>query len=393
MRLKYRILARLQYLAFAFYPKTTVLVCIISTVVINVCFGLVMSHVHNRDVYNVLLSVMTGATASFMVSIAVELSNNYKNNKLAWHELQAYYSVISDYEMTKQVHMAQTPHQRAEAKAREEFVAAGGNAEGQDNIDEEDIPKDLVQATWEQLPKIIPVLKKTLEEKKAFLTDGEITILRNLLGDYKKIRTEVFHKVMMPLLYNSLNHPDEEYLKGLYPRNIIADIPDWMRSQIASIESKSAIERLTDAIMDDDFLLRQYMKGYDISLKAIESYKSPSDDESNDFSVSDDVDEYDYAEEADEETFKAQQAELDRQMEEERKTFVSWHISQCCLNIAQDIDELEKHIVTKPYVGWQIKMDRNASKEKLDDPVSKIVYERKTRELKHSETDSRQAGK
>lgn len=81
MKMKYRIKEALQFLTFAFYPRTT---------------------------------------------MVVEMSNNYRYNKLAWYELQDYYSAVMKYESYKQIMMQQTPHQRAEKKAHDEFVAAGG---------------------------------------------------------------------------------------------------------------------------------------------------------------------------------------------------------------------------------------------------------------------------
>ena len=103
--------------------------------------------------------------------------------------------------------MQHNPSQRAEKKAHDEFVAAGGK----DDLDEEDKPKDLIQTTWKQLPKIIPVLRKTLDDKKAFLSDTGINELKNIMADFSEIRSEIKTLIMLsPLLHNVLNHPDEE---------------------------------------------------------------------------------------------------------------------------------------------------------------------------------------
>ena len=56
----------------------------------------------------------------------MELTSNYKHNKLAWHELGEYYLTLINYENTKQVMMQQTPSQQAERKAYEEYINAGG---------------------------------------------------------------------------------------------------------------------------------------------------------------------------------------------------------------------------------------------------------------------------
>lgn len=131
--------------------------------------------------YNMVYALTTGAIASFFVTLVVEMSNNYRHNKLAWYELQDYYSAVMKYESYKQIMMQQTPHQRAEWKAYDEFVAAGG-------VEEQDVPEDIIQITWKQLPDFIPVLRQTLDEKKEFLSDAENEELLVLFSEYKQIR-------------------------------------------------------------------------------------------------------------------------------------------------------------------------------------------------------------
>lgn len=227
MRFKYRLKESLQFIAFAFYPKTTLIACVVFSVIVIAILGVVMALIPNDSGwYNLIFALTTGAAGSFFVSFVVEMANNYRHNKLAWHELQDYFSVVTDYESMKQVLMQHNPSQRAEKKAHEEFVAAGGMEE----LDEEDQPKDLIQVTWEQIPKIIPVFRKTLDEKKAYLSDSEIIELKNIMADFREICSEIKTLIMLsPLLHNVLNHPDEEILSNQYSKNVLADMPDWIR--------------------------------------------------------------------------------------------------------------------------------------------------------------------
>ena len=169
-------------------------------------------------------------TGSFFVSIVVELSGNYRNNKLAWQELQDYYSIVDEYETIKQVYMENTPSQRAEKKARNEFVDSIFKSDvGTKLTDEimeelkniaEEHSKDIIESTWEQLPKIIPVLRRTLDEKKAFLNDDEIFALRVIIDNYLQIRHEVMELLQMsPMLYDIFNSPDQEFLN--YPKTFL----------------------------------------------------------------------------------------------------------------------------------------------------------------------------
>ena len=115
MRLKNRLNETLCFLSFAFYPKTTLIACVIFSVIVVIILGVAMTITpEGTGFYNIVFALTTGAVASFFVSFVVELSNNYRHNKLAWYELKEYYSTVMDYESHKQVMMKLTPHQRAE---------------------------------------------------------------------------------------------------------------------------------------------------------------------------------------------------------------------------------------------------------------------------------------
>lgn len=380
MRLKYRIKEALQFLAFAFYPKTTLIACTVFSVIVVAILGIVMSIIpQESNWYNILFALTTGAAASFFVSFVVELAGNYKHNKLAWHELQEYYSVVMDYESHKQVMMQLTPHQRAEKKAHEEFISAGG-VEG---IDEDDEPKDIIQITWKQLPELIPVFKQTLNDKKEFLSEAEINELKSIFSEYKEIQFAIQNRILLsPMTYDALNHPDEEHLKTIYPSDVIKNMPEWMRKELASKESQKACALYAEVILSDAFLLSQFMENYDISQTGLDSYQDEIDKlEEEDESEDIDYDELDYSEPENEEIFRAQNEKFDKQMELEERPFISWQLSKCCQNISESIDILEKSILKKPYYGMMMKSYRNSAREPIDDILSTKSYENEKRRL------------
>ena len=327
--------------------------------------------------YNIVFALTTGAVASFFVSFVVELSNNYRHNKLAWYELKEYYLTVMGYESHKQVMMKLTPHQRAEKKAHEEFVAAGGIEE----IDEYDQPKDIIQITWEQLPNMMPIFKQTFNDKKQFLSDIEIYELESIVSEYKQIQSFIHNRVLMsPMYYDVLNHPDENYLASIYPNDILKNMPAWIKKFLSSTESKKACERYVESILSDFTLLSQYMKNYEISQKGIDAYKDELDNaeaEPEDI----DYDDVDFSEPEDEETFRRQREIMYKQMEQEEIPFTSWVISESCLKIAESIDVLEQSIMKKPYYGMQIKYLSNFANESIDDIMSIGTYESEKRWL------------
>ena len=373
MRLKYRIKEGLRFLSFAFYPKTSLIACTVFSAISIIILGFVMVITpHDSNMYNIAFALTTGAAGSFFVSFVLELAGNYRHNKLAWHELQEYYSVIMDYESRKQVMMQLTPAQRARKKAHEEFVVAGGI----EDIYEDRKPKDVIQITWRLLPDIIPVFISTLDNKKDFLSDVEIDELRNIVSEYERIQQIIRLRVLMsPMTYDAFNHPDEEYLKSIYPADVIRNMPYWIRKQLAAKESRKACDVYADAILADSELLLKFMENYDISQHGLDSYEV--DDEKLEETVSDDTDhdEIDYSEPEDEEAFRAQSEAVDIQMELKQRPFESWHLSQCCKHIAESMDILEKSIMRKPYYGMIIKYFADSAEQPCDDYMSSLSYE------------------
>lgn len=369
-----------------------------SIIVVDIVFGLIVAQMQQGTIgYDVLLALITGATASAIVSLVIEFSNNYRHNKLAWYELSDYYSAISDYELSKHILMKTTPTTRAEQKAIDEFVARGGVIDSAEIIEEK---HDIVQATWKLLPSFMPIIKEALMTKKAYLSDNEITLLSDIMRCYDQIRSEVRHRLGDSLLYNTLNHPDEGFLNGLFPENILNDMPVWIKKHIAGREVKAATDRVVDAIMADDFIMHRYMDGYDISLHGLESFSSCLDEDDDDYDTTDAEDEeeeYDSFEDdddfcnGDEETFKARNDAMHKYLAEQNMPFVSWHISKCCSDISRDLDMLEQLLVKKPYYGFLLRYNRDLADAPIDDIVSTVAYEsekrRLDRKLRKQETD------
>lgn len=383
MRLKIRMKEAKHFLAFAFYPKTTLIACTIFFAIVIAILGIVMATVPQNSIwYNIIFALTTGAAGSFFVSFVVELAANYRHNKLAWFELQEYYSAVMEYESYKQIMMKKTPHQRAEKKAYDEFVAAGGIEE----IEEYDKPKDIIQITWQQLPELIPVLKQTFNDYKEFLSDQEIMELKSILTNYQSIQSEIQIRIKSSsMTYDALNHPDEDYLKSIYPSDVIKNIPEWIRKYLSSEESQKACNLYADALFSDRYLLSEFMKNYDISQNGIFNYQNELDrieEEENQKSEEIDYDELDFSEPDDEETFRAQNEEFYKKMELECRSFVSWRLSICCKHISESMDILEKNILEKPYYGMTIKYYKNLEKEPLDDIGTKMAYESEKSRLK-----------
>lgn len=380
MRLKYRLKEALRFLLFAFYPKTMLIACVIFSAIVITMLGVAMALApEGSEFYNIVFALTTGAVASFFVSFVVELSNNYRHNKLAWYELKEYYSTIMKFEKHKQIMMKLTPSQRAVKKAHEEFVAAGGIEE----IDEYDQSKDVIQVTWEQLPDIMPIFKQTFNDKKQFLSDIEIDKLESVISEYEQIQSVIHDRILMSLMYDdALYRSDENYLASIYPNNILKNMPAWIKKYMSNIESQKAIDRYVEAIFSDFKLLSQYMENYEISQKGIDAYKDELEKAEAEVESEDiDYDDADFSEPEDEETYRRQSEIMNKQMELDEISFSSWEISESCKKIAESIDVLEQSIMKKPYYGIMIKYVNNSANKSIDDITSISAYEYEKRQL------------
>lgn len=380
MRLKYRLKEALRFLLFAFYPKTMLIACVIFSAIVITMLGVAMALApEGSGFYNIVFALTTGAVASFFVSFVVELSNNYRHNKLAWYELKEYYSTIMKFEKHKQIMMKLTPSQRAVKKAHEEFVAAGGIEE----IDEYDQSKDVIQVTWEQLPDIMPIFKQTFNDKKQFLSDIEIDKLESVISEYKQIQSVIHDRILMSLMYDdALYRSDENYLASIYPNNILKNMPAWIKKYMSNIESQKAIDRYVEAIFSDFKLLSQYMENYEISQKGIDAYKDELEKAEAEVESEDiDYDDADFSEPEDEETYRRQSEIMNKQMDLDEISFSSWEISESCKKIAESIDVLEQSIMKKPYYGIMIKYVNNSANKSIDDITSISAYEYEKRQL------------
>lgn len=387
MKLKYRFKSAVQFFAFAFYPKTTLIVCTVVSVIAIAILGLIMSVTEEGSIpYNIVFTLITGAVASFFVAIIVELSSNYRHNKLAWYELQNYFQCITNHELHKRVLMHQISSIKAVKIDQDDSADEVGytTAEDSDDVDEDERPKDIIEATWEQLPEIIPILSDTYKTKKEFLSDKEIEELESILIHYDQIKREINLLLLMsPMIHNVMNHPDESYLEGIYPKNILSDMPEWVRKHLASTESQNAMDRLADVILSDRYLCSQFLEDYNISQNAIDSYRFRTDEQNenlidNNKYDTEDVIDYDYPETEDE--FKAINEAINKQSEENQRPFVSWYISRCCADIADSIDKLEKFIIKKPYYSIFLKHYKKRDSDAYN-PITEAAYENEMKDL------------
>lgn len=151
MKTQEKAIYRKDKLKYLFYPSTSLILTLIMSIVTIVLMFVILSNVEKGEIgYEITFALLTGIIASIPIAMAIEMSNNLKNNTLAWYELYEYHKVLLDYK----------------------FISK------EDNDD----------LTFLYLYKLMPILNNTLENKKAFLTPLEIDYLEEIIHEYNSIR-------------------------------------------------------------------------------------------------------------------------------------------------------------------------------------------------------------
>ena len=326
MRLRYRLKNLRRIIQSAFYPATTILLSLIAVTVVDIILGVLMMFQDSGTLfYDILFAMITGVTASFFVSMVIELSNNYKSNRLAGHELDAYFRAVLRYMLM--VNMEQ--------KKYKDF--------------------DIVKTTWKQIPDIMPIIKETLQNKKIYLRNEEIEILQEIELNYMNIRMVTEMIVIDDFLHNVLNHPDESVLG--YPSTIVMDMPENIRMHIASKMNQKELDRYVDEVLQDKFMFRHYLRGYRFSKDKLNYDEIDRECPEPDFEILDDAD-------LSEEEFIEQNKKMAAHYKKWNKSYVCHMMSISCNYIAGYLDELAKYIEKRPWYGIEANYFREEIKKK-----------------------------
>lgn len=111
--------------------------------------------------YEILLAILTGVTASLLVSIMLELHNNYRFNAKRQRELREYFRCVAGYGINQNSIM------ESNTECESDPVLGSGR----------------VYAVFYQLKKIIPSLREALNNRD-YLYKMEIDVIDDILYDY-----------------------------------------------------------------------------------------------------------------------------------------------------------------------------------------------------------------
>lgn len=99
-KLKYHIKNTFYHICFLFRPTTPVAFSFVVLMIASAILGFILVNLdESTKAYQVLLSILTGITASLLIAIMMELYNNYRFNVKRQRELREFFRNVASYEI------------------------------------------------------------------------------------------------------------------------------------------------------------------------------------------------------------------------------------------------------------------------------------------------------
>ncbi len=250
----------IRYFGMAFRPAGVLLFCLALTVVISIpCIIAIVKAPPSSTGYSVAMAILTGVIASGLVSISIELANNYRHNRQRFVVLSEYLYMISSYERF----MSWANYGKA-GPYKEEYESHLGD-EDFDFTDREKGVAELVYVFG-------PIMEDALEKGREYLSIKEIQHVtqvvdainsieeqaRGFLKNLKDQTYEAFDCFKEPFRSKLVKHADFEGVY-YYDHDLIPEVADYMLShpEDLDVNTKSLISYLSDAPLEIDYSLLQ----------------------------------------------------------------------------------------------------------------------------------------
>ena len=236
---------RIRYLGMAFRPAGVLLFCLALTVIISIpCIIAIVKAPPSSTGYSVAMAILTGVIASGLVSISIELANNYRHNRQRFVVLSEYLYMISSYERF----MSWANYGKA-GPYKEEYESHLGD-EDFDLTDREKGVAELVYVFG-------PIMEDALEKGREYLSIKEIQHVtqvvdainsieeqaRGFLRENLKDQTyEAFDCFKEPFRSKLVKHADFEGIY-YYDHDLIPEVAEYMLShpEELDVNTKSLI--------------------------------------------------------------------------------------------------------------------------------------------------------
>ena len=213
-----------RYVLMAFRPVGTLLICAVLTLLVSIpCVLVLINSESNSTRYTVAMAIVTGVIASGLVSLALEMCNNYRHNRKRFVVLNYYLYVVSSYEE----YVKWSSHGKYEKYDKDVFHYLKYQETGE-------ISKRL-RAVAELVLIVAPPIDDALEKGSEYLSVKEMqyaTRVKDAAEDIAEIARHQIFEHMKNHSYSFFDYLEENY-----------------RSKIAAFSDDAGI-RITDENLD-----------------------------------------------------------------------------------------------------------------------------------------------
>ncbi len=317
MKIKEKIKNNKRILQFSIYPfdRLAFYLRLPGFLVFIMCILLLLVGEKNFY-YDLIFACLTGAVGSIIVTIIIEMSNNYKYNVSCMAALIDYNSKLAYFFSFKHSHKE----------------------------------LDVVDYTLHHLHELIPILKDIKDNKSNYLTEIEIASIENVLTLFKLLKT----LIKRDIVDSAVRSDSETYKLDASLENLKAYISSCMPKETAAFLRRRAkeeeIDRFVDLLLSDGDLITSFLADYDISQNALEQYKNAKDRSTDIKEIWEDIilDIYKLSFLSDREKNKYERCVFDA-IKHINIPSVSYEISVCYNEIYVYLEELYSSYQKKPY--------------------------------------------
>lgn len=280
---------------YLFRPAKVIVACLSFAVVADLIGVLLISFLFKEGTaYDVILALITGVTASVVVSVIIEMVNNYQRNNKRWLFLAPLYSTLLHYSSSlaistghydtnkSHIDFVTQVHQNlvAQGQESEEEAAAAIERASSAFLDDEDETAedwkrdhDRIRCVFSRLPDIIPQIDDAYRNHADVLSRKELDSMDTILTAYQQIKDTLESLVMQKstIIYG-LDPKDPGDLVTWLPKRVKKDLGRSILLTLAQEERESERKRIVEALV----------KGGDLTAVDIELSKDLVENESDD---------------------------------------------------------------------------------------------------------------
>lgn len=204
--------------------------------------------------YDVALAVMTGITASGILAVIVEMTNNFRRNTIRSLTLSELFSFLSEYEEKIAILTGVFDSERQISDLCKELHMEKKSTETDEemcDVDSEDLIcyKERVGAVLSILPDLIPIVKDAYQNHCAELKAKEVFLLKQILMYYHHLTAQIKFALYDHINFFNSKSNDRRHIKELFGANTAKHIEECIDLDINHTKKEKMIDSIAEEML------------------------------------------------------------------------------------------------------------------------------------------------